>query len=327
MNFILVGSGSGGHIYPCLSFYKTLKNNNHEVSVLTFKEIDRQIYLKNKVNTIDIKSNNFFDRYKEIYSLFNNNKFDCLVIFGSKPGLIASLVAKKLNIPIYICEQNIVLGKANKLASLFARKVFLSLPIKENKKYIYTGNPVTENISTKKVKIFNNNSPIVLIVCGSLGSSSVSKIISNIVNSIKNMNFIFIKGKYNDFKFTETSNIKVYDYYEPLTDLINSCDLIISRAGASTISEIIELQKPSILIPSPYVTNNHQYKNAKFLKDNNGCILIEEKKLDCELLKKNIFKLIYSDFEQKRIKKALRSLKKENPASTILKLIESDLNE
>ena len=86
--------------------------------------------------------------------------------------------------------------------------------------------------------------------------------------------------------------MKIYPYYNPLVDLINNVDLIISRAGASTLSEIIKLNKPSIIIPSPYVTNNHQEKNANnlYLK---GCIdLIYEKNLNLFILKNKVYKLL-----------------------------------
>jgi len=119
---------------------------------------------------------------------------------------------------------------------------------------------------------------------GSLGSSSVSKVINNFIKHNKAYNIIYVTGNNVNVNIKENDNLRIFNYYNPLTDLINISDIIISRAGASTLSEIIYFNKPSIIIPSPYVTNNHQVKNAKLLLKENACQIIYERDLNEQIL-------------------------------------------
>lgn len=328
MKIALIGSGSGGHIYPCIAFYQYATSQNHSCVCFLFKEIDKEIYKNKSIETIFVNTEySNYKKYKYLTKHFKELEVDCVVTFGGKVSFISALAAKRCHLPLYICEQNIVFGKANRLSLLFANKVFLSLPIKENKKYIYCGNPVVENFHCQKAQLFSNHKPTILIVCGSLGSSSVIKKMKEFAQNETKLNFIFILGKNNTLSFDEQENIKVLPYYEPLRDLIYSCDLMISRAGATTISEIIAANKPTILIPSPYVANNHQYKNALFLKKKEGCLLIEEKNLNPTILKEYIYKVIYSHYETYRMKKRLIELQIKNPCQKMLAIIKENDDE
>ncbi len=328
MKMILIGSGSGGHIYPCLAFYHYATSMHHQCIPYLFKEIDKKIYQQQQVDGIEVNSKwSEWKKYQFLKNDWKDKKPDCVVTFGGKPSFIATLVALRLKIPVYLCEQNVIFGKANKLSLFFAKKVLLSFPIKENKKYIYTGNPVVENFICQKVSLFTFKQPTILIVCGSLGSSSVLDKVTEFINQEKQFNFIVILGKNNHSSaIQEDKNIKIFDYYEPLRDLIASSDLIISRAGATTLSEIIAAAKPAILIPSPYVANNHQYKNALFLSQKNAALLLEEKKLTTAKLKEYVYKIIYSQYEIYRMKKHLKELQISNPCKKMLSIIEGQEN-
>lgn len=324
MKIALIGSGSGGHIYPCIAFYQYATSFQHQCSVFLFKEIDEKIYQQQNIHGIVVPTTlSSYKKYQFLKKQFAEQQLDCLITFGGKVSFIATLAAKKLKIPVYLCEQNVVFGKANQCSLIFAKKVFLSFPIKENEKYIYTGNPVVENFECKKISLFETRRPTILIVCGSLGSSTVLDKIKDFVEQEKKINFIVILGKNNENQvFTEDNHLKVFHYYEPLRDLIYSSDLIISRAGATTMSEIIAAEKPCIFIPSPYVTNNHQYKNALFLTQKEACLMIEEKNLTTEKLKEYVYKILYSQYEIYRIKKHLKELQFNHPCQKMLKIIE-----
>ena len=162
---------------------------------------------------------------------------------------------------------------------------------------------------------------------GSLGSSKVNSFLKNTMKNFKDKNYevLFVTGK-NDYseiiKNKFPSNVFVEPYIEDMTRILKNTDLIVSRAGASTLSEIIALNIPSILIPSPYVPNNHQYKNAMDLVDNNAAVLVEEKDLKGNVLVDHIDKLINNDIKMADMKKNLKSLSINDSATKIVNIIE-----
>lgn len=321
MNIVMSGSGSGGHIYPCLSLYRKLKDD-HNVILVIFKEIDKKIYDLNKVNYTYIDNNlSFFEKYKKIRKIIIENKIEKSITFGGKNSLIINLVAKSLNKKIFIFEQNVILGKANKINYLLCDKVFSNFKL-NLKKEINVGNPNSFEISNEKVKYFNNNKITVLITLGSLGSSSVNKVIEQFIIDNKTYNIIYVTGNNVKSNLKDNDHTKIINYFNPLTTLMNSSDIIISRAGASTLSEIIQLNKVSIIIPSIYVSNNHQYKNAIRLYKIKGIELIQEKELNVNLLKSKLFILTNNNKYYEFIKTNLNLVKKSNGFDKILKEID-----
>ena len=235
-------------------------------------------------------------------------------ISGGYVTMPVIFAAKKLGIKTVLHEQNSIPGKTNKFLS---KNVDLVCTSYENsnrfftkaKKCIYTGNPAGENsIKTKEITKeslgLHKNKELLLIVAGSLGSESINnfflKFLSK-VNENDNFEVLYITGKnyYDDFINGRdfSKNIKIIPFLDNMSGLLRNVDLIISRAGASTLSEIIASKVPSILIPSPNVAENHQYYNAKTLADNNAAILIEEKDLTGENLI-NAIKSIIDDKEK-----------------------------
>ena len=321
MNIVMSGSGSGGHIYPCLSLYRKLKDD-HNVILVIFKEIDKKIYDLNKVSYTYIDNNlSFFEKYKKIRKIIIENKIEKSITFGGKNSLIINLVAKSLNKKIFIFEQNVILGKANKINYLLCDKVFSNFKL-NLKKEINVGNPNSFEISNEKVKYFNNNKITVLITLGSLGSSSVNKVIEQFIIDNKTYNIIYVTGNNVKSNLKDNDHTKIINYFNPLTTLMNSSDIIISRAGASTLSEIIQLNKVSIIIPSIYVSNNHQYKNAIRLYKIKGIELIQEKELNVNLLKSKLFILTNNNKYYEFIKTNLNLVKKSNGFDKILKEID-----
>lgn len=321
MNIVMSGSGSGGHIYPCLSLYRKLKDD-HNVILVIFKEIDKKIYDLNKVSYTYIDNNlSFFEKYKKIRKIIIENKIEKSITFGGKNSLIINLVAKSLNKKIFIFEQNVILGKANKINYLLCDKVFSNFKL-NLKKEINVGNPNSFEISNEKVNYFNNNKITILITLGSLGSSSVNKVIEQFIIDNKTYNIIYVTGNNVKSNLKDNDHTKIINYFNPLTTLMNSSDIIISRAGASTLSEIIQLNKVSIIIPSIYVSNNHQYKNAIRLYKIKGIELIQEKELNVNLLKSKLFILTNNNKYYEFIKTNLNLVKKSNGFDKILKEID-----
>ena len=331
MKYILVAGGSGGHIYPCLSLAKYLHDKGESVLLIgalnsmeetIYKNSGLEFYLLN-INKKKVKS--FVLNYKKIIDIYKDFNPDGVILFGNYISFSFALMAKKMKIPIYLHEQNIVYGKANKLLGVFAKKIYLSLPIKHNiykKKSLLVGNPKSDY--QKKNKVSLNDGYNVFIVMGSLGSSSINKMLLELIAiSNKNINYHIVTGKkhYDDFikRINKKDNIYVYPYIEQLLDYTSECDLFVSRSGATTLLEIINYKIPSILIPSPYVANNHQYKNAMYLENHNAAYVLEEKHLTSYKLEKMIEEIVFDDKKRDRLRCNLSLIQSINSKEKIYK--------
>jgi UDP-N-acetylglucosamine--N-acetylmuramyl-(pentapeptide) pyrophosphoryl-undecaprenol N-acetylglucosamine transferase len=238
-----------------------------------------------------------------------------------------------MGIKVFLHEQNSIPGKTNVMLAKYASLVGLSF--KNSKEYFktarkteWTGNPCGENALTipkvSKTSLgFKANSKLIIIVAGSLGSSTFNEKFKAFLSVCgeEKYSVLYITGKthYDDFmkdsKFPK--NVKVVPYYDNLAGIMKDAYLVISRAGASTISELLALKVPSILIPSPYVANNHQYYNALDLVNMGVAELIEEKNLNVDMIQVTINELVNNEDKYNKLKKNLdKCMIKE--ASTII---------
>ncbi len=234
---------------------------------------------------------------------------------GYVTGPIVRAAAKK-GIKTAICEQNAYAGLTNKLLSKYVDKVFIA--DEKAAKYmakpsecIITSNPVRNSIKTanekeNKQKLNVENKTVLLSFGGSLGADAINKAMKALVlynKENKDIVHFHIVGKYdngdfekflieNDIKKNE--NVFVFEYIYDIEKYLSAADIIISRCGALTITEIACLGKASILIPSPNVSENHQYHNGKVLEDLDAAILIQEKDLTDEKII-NSFNSLYQN--------------------------------
>lgn len=320
MKAIVVAGGTGGHIYPALAIINKIKEEDKDSKILyigTTNRMEKDLVPKLGIDFVGIEMEglnrkNLFSNFgvlKKYHKAIDKAKeiikeFDPDIVIGAG-GYITTPVlyaAKKLNYKTLIHEQNSIPGLSNKYLAKLVDKVCISLP--NSKKYfkkdnvVYTGNPRSEEIATvKKISKqelgFDKDKKLVIIVMGSLGSLTMTKRLKDLIPQFKDKDYqvLLITGKdyYDDYSKIELpSNVKLLPFYENLIGLMKDCDLIVSRAGASTIAEITAINLPAILVPSPYVTNNHQYINAKELEDNGACKILEEDNFTPENLIKEI---------------------------------------
>ena len=347
MKVIVTAGGTGGHIYPALGVIEELKakgseilyigtTNRMESTLIPEKGIDYvgiEIYGLSKTNILrDIKNIKcIIKSYKTCNKIMKEYKPDYVIGFGGYVTLPVLLAAHNNNIRCGIHEQNKLPGKTNKFLSRYTNVTFTSFVVDDNtfkNKVIVTGNPTgSKALKIKpadKTKLgFSKDKKLTIIVMGSLGSEIVNNLLKDFLinyNSTTN-EILFITGKSNfeTFKDIKVNNsIKIVPFYNDLSSLIKVSDLIISRAGASTISEILSLNKPSILIPSPYVSNNHQYYNALELQKKGLSYMIEQKDLNTSTLNKAI------DYIFTNEKEIINKLKKE-PKLNSSKLIVEEI--
>lgn len=353
MRVIISAGGTGGHIYPALAILNKIKekepgseflyigtHNRMEKDIIPAYGIHYEaieIYGLNRKNILkNFKTLKcFIEAKKKCKKLMKEFRPDCVIgVGGYVTGPVISS-AHKLGIKTFIHEQNSIPGKANLYLSKFADNIFISF--KSSGKYfpeyktIYTGNPCSEEAIhsskiDKKELGLNPNKKLVLFVMGSLGSSKVNDMLYKTMNLVKSKEYeiLFVTGKDSYEEMSQKkypSNVKVVPFIEKMTRVMKVTDLIVSRAGASTLSEIIALHIPSILIPSPYVPNNHQYMNALDLKEKDAAIMIEEKNLKSELLVNTIDQLLNNEETIKQMKKNLEALEVKDSASRIYEAI------
>ena len=350
MRVIVSAGGTGGHIYPALSIIEKLKKEDKNTEVLYIGTTDRMEkdivpsfnidYYGIKVRGFDRKlslSNfrtikYFINAIKEVKKIIKEYKPDIVIGVGGYVTAPVIYAAHKCGVKTIIHEQNSTLGMTNRFLSKYVDAVLTSFKDTKvkSKKVVYTGNPSsdisTNNTFNKNEFGLTENKKLVLIVMGSLGSKVVSNKMKNIlpIFNDKDYEVLFITGKdyYDEFKSLKLKrNVVVVPYINDLKKVFNKVDVMVSRAGATTISEIISFRVPSILVPSPYVTDNHQYKNAKSLVDKDAAILIEEEDLNKEELLKNVEELLFNIDKSNSIRSVLSTMYIPNSTTKIYNLI------
>ena len=299
MNLLFVGGGSGGHFFPCIEFIKYCLNKGNKCFYIggknKYEDKKKELIpcdflllnLHGFNNTISsgIKlMKSYFQNKKIIKKYILENKIDKVILFGNFESLIVGLVAREFNIPYYIHEQNSEFGRSNKILLCKAKKIFTFFNIKFKYKNIYrVGNPR----AIKKFHFKKNNK--VLVILGSLGASElIEKLIKYLDDYDKNITFVLGENVINNYQ----SKHKIVSFFDHSKDSFDNYDFIITRGGATTISEIVGYAIPFLIIPSPNVINNHQEKNALSIINHAGGEYLNESKVNKENLTKIIDKYL-----------------------------------
>lgn len=320
MKIVMVAGGTGGHIYPAIAIMNKIKEHEKDSKFLYIGTTDRMEkdiipplgipYVGIEMSGLDRK--HLFSNFSVVKKFFRGvhkakeiiKDFNPDIVIGAGGYITAPVLyaAHQLKVPILIHEQNSIPGVSNKFIGNFATRICVSLPnslsMFPKNKVVYTGNPRSEEILSvpkygKETLGFDKNKKLVVVVMGSLGSTTMTTKIKELIPSFlgKDYQVLVITGKkyYDDYsKLDIPENVKVVPFMENLIQLLKDTDLIVSRAGASTIAEITAIGLPAILVPSPYVTNNHQYKNAKELEDAGACCIVTEEDFSKDVILSSI---------------------------------------
>jgi UDP-N-acetylglucosamine--N-acetylmuramyl-(pentapeptide) pyrophosphoryl-undecaprenol N-acetylglucosamine transferase len=328
---IIAGGGTGGHLYPGIAVATELKKRNPNMDVLfigTENGIEATILPLEGFNLKFIKAGGFvrvsiINKIKAIYkmfiSIFHMYSFYChfqpdiVIGTGGYASFVPVFVASLMSIPTVILEQNSIPGLSNKILGRFADRICITdessaISFPKGKTFI-TGNPVrlmTEGIDKKaSYKLFglDENKFTVLIFGGSAGAVAINnammEAIVYLMDVKENIQFLHQSGKA-DFEpvrqaymsYECSGTVAPFIYQMPAAYTV--ADLVISRAGATTLAEITSLGIPSILIPYPYAALAHQEANAKRLSSQGAAIMIKEDVLTGKMLAEEI-KRLYSD--------------------------------
>jgi len=365
LRIIVSGGGTGGHIFPAISIANALKEADNTIEILFVgaenrMEMEKVPAAGYKIIGLPVAGFNrkkLYLNFAVLLKLFKSLRKAKKIIQDFKPQAVVGVggyasgpmlrVASKAGIPTFIQEQNSYAGVTNKMLAKKAKQIFVAYEGMERffpkGKLILAGNPVRqslENTQSKRNEAFTyfNLEPCkttILCIGGSLGARTLNQSISNSLKKIgvSSVQFIWQSGSYyhsDAKKQLETSgitNVKLFDFISRMDLAYAAADIIISRAGASSISELCIVGKPAILVPSPNVAEDHQTKNALALVKKDAAIMITDaeanKKLipealnlaqnvkKCNNLALNISKLALHKSAEKIASEILKNIKEE----------------
>ncbi len=254
----------------------------------------------------------YIDRYKPI----------TIVSMGGYVGVPMIIGGWIKRVPVYLMEQDAVAGITTKIFSSIAKKVFVT-----DEKLLYLNNSVlVPHIIDKRIidiREEDGKEKHILVFGGSLGSASINSIMPEVINRMKDFYFTWVTGKrdYDKYKDLKFDNAQITPFSNEMWKLYKKAQLVISRSGAITVSELLNAARPCILVPYPHAANREQYFNAKKIEDVGGGIIVEDKDLSVDL----ICRMINEIYEKGKIKEMRNNLLKtapENGAEIIVREME-----
>ena len=364
MKAIISGGGTGGHIFPAIAVAQELKRNNKDIEILFvgaegkmemekvpkagfeikglwISGLQRKLTMKNLLFPVKLLSSLI-----KANAVVNKFKPDIVISFGGYASGPVAQIANWKGIPLVLQEQNSYPGITNKLLASKAEKICVAYngmeKYFEKEKIILTGNPVRQDISemdkdinSRALEHFDlvQNKKTVLVFGGSLGARSLNEAVRQNFEKIlgnKDVQLIWQVGKlyYDDYaipKLVDHPNVKILPFIDRMDLAYAAADLVVSRAGALTISELSLAAKAVILVPSPNVAEDHQTKNAMSLFDQNAAMLIKDIDVK-EKLGNIVVELLNDDEKMKGLEESIKKLGKPNAAKDITETIVKIVN-
>lgn len=353
---MICGGGTGGHLYPALALSDALLRSGQNVKILFAgpEKNKEQVMTYNSaldfysvpaapltgtplalVKNASVLCSGFFHARR----MLSREKPRAVAGMGAYSSVPVALAASVLKIPVFLHEQNVVPGKATLFLSRFAEKIFLSfdssLPYFESQKEKISvcGNPVrTLPATAGKREIFpplgfSENKKTVLVFGGSHGAKRLNDAVAGMLDFISSQDdfqLIHISGQF-DFERVNTistsiknlKNYHVFAYREDLLDYMAAGDLVVCRAGATTCAELLALGKPSVLVPYPHATNQHQLKNAEELERAGAAQILRDERVDAGSLQKLLLEILMDDVRLSRMADACRKHAKPDAGVTM----------
>ncbi len=334
---IISGGGTGGHIFPALSVANALKRLDPEIEIffvgaenrIEMEVVPRAGYNIAGLPVAGFNRKNFLKNFAVLIKLFKSLRLAARILEDFNPDVVVGVggyasgpVLKKaisMGIPILIQEQNSFAGLTNRLVARKAAVICVAYDGMDKyfppEKIIKTGNPVRQTLldidklHRESLRYFGiqPGSTVVLVLGGSLGAGSINKCLSENVEKIAASNLIWIwqtgKNYFEEINalvsVVQAGNVKLFPFIEKMELAYAAADIIVSRAGAGTISELCIAGKPAILIPSPNVAEDHQTKNAMALASKNAAIMVRDSEVNQKLIEEIM--TLANDLERRKI--------------------------
>jgi UDP-N-acetylglucosamine--N-acetylmuramyl-(pentapeptide) pyrophosphoryl-undecaprenol N-acetylglucosamine transferase len=316
MKIVVSGGGTGGHIYPALALIREIKSKDINSSFLyigTENGLEKDIVQRENIPFKSIHITGFkrklsFDNVKTVARFLRGvreskkmlKEYKADVVIGTGGYVCGPVVyaAAKLGIPCIVHEQNSIPGLTNKFLSRYVNKVAVCFEearqfFPENKT-VLTGNPRASEVlhfhgnhGLKKLGL-HASTPTVLIFGGSRGARAINEAVLKVMSELRGKPYqiLYVTGEVHYEQVAREieligspENVMIKPYLNNMPEILSGVSLAVTRAGATTLAELTVLGIPSILIPSPHVTNNHQEKNARSLSDHGAAELVLERDL------------------------------------------------
>ncbi|MCD6594709.1 undecaprenyldiphospho-muramoylpentapeptide beta-N-acetylglucosaminyltransferase [bacterium] len=358
MRYLIAGGGTGGHIVPALNIANELSRidaDAHFKFIGTQRGLEIEIVPKRgyKLELIDIKQwkgircslKNFWHSVAQMRKIIDEYKPDCGIGTGGYVSAPLAPACRLKGIPIFWQEQNTYPGLATKLASLFAKRIFLGFDdakqyLWRKRRAIYSGNPVfiepsiESQCRLRKKFALEADKFTIFLTGGSQGASALNETFLKMIREWglpQRSQAIWQCGKDEYSVLAEIINrfdekISLHPFIEDMSSAYGASDLIICRAGASTLAETAVVGIPAILIPFPYAAMDHQRKNARSFVQTEAAMMIDQNELTPSLLFATISDLIDHPDRLHRMASAMKSLGKPNATEFIAKNIYDYVN-
>lgn len=359
MKIVVSGGGTGGHIYPALALIREIQKESKDAEFLyigTKKGLESELVTREELPFKSIHITGFqrklsFENIKTVLRFLKGVReskkmlkdFKADIVIGTGGYVCGPVVyaAAKLGIPTIIHEQNSVPGLTNKFLSKYVDRIAVCFD--EAKKFfpqnkvVLTGNPRASEVLGQdgirgRLSVgLKTNLPVVLIFGGSRGAKPINEAVLKSLTELgeKPYQVLYVTG---DVHFNEVQkeveligspeNVIIKPFIHNMPEILAGTDLTVARAGATTLAELTSLGIPSILIPSPYVTNNHQEKNARALSDNGAAELLLEKELTGKRLIEHMDQILMDKQKLTEMKSAAKELGIPDAANRLYKLMQ-----
>jgi UDP-N-acetylglucosamine--N-acetylmuramyl-(pentapeptide) pyrophosphoryl-undecaprenol N-acetylglucosamine transferase len=311
--FLISGGGTGGHIYPALAIADELRRRNPDAKFLFVGAKDRMEMEKVPQAGYEIRGlwitgiarkltwKNLLFPIKLLSSILKSyrilREFKPTLVIGTggfASGPVLSMAAM-LGYPYVLQEQNSFAGVTNKLLSRRAERIFVAYEHMDQffpkPSLLLSGNPVREALvselpdkeKSKEALRLLPNVPVLLILGGSLGARTINKLMAIKAKSIQKLGYQLLwqcgKGYYEGYKHLESEYVTILPFITDMAQAYAAADLIVSRAGAGSVSELSLVGKPVLFIPSPNVAEDHQTKNAQAMVAKGAALMLRESEL------------------------------------------------
>ncbi|MRX70807.1 undecaprenyldiphospho-muramoylpentapeptide beta-N-acetylglucosaminyltransferase [Bacillus lacus] len=345
MKVVVSGGGTGGHIYPALALINEMKKEDQEAEFLyigTEKGLEKKIVGREGIPFQSIEITGFkrsisFENARTIFRFLKGVNESKKMLKEYKPDVVIGTggyvcgpvvyAASKLKIPTIIHEQNSIPGLTNKFLARYVDKVAVCFEEAKSffpsEKTVLTGNPRASEVigvDGSKGKASAGLHPqknTVLIFGGSRGAKAINDAVLAMLNNLGKREYqvLYITGEVHyetvmnkAKKAGIPDNVHIKPFIHNMPEVLAGVELIVSRAGATSLAEITALGLPSILVPSPHVTANHQEKNARALSDHGAAVLLLESELNNDNLLKKIDDILLNQEELQHMQQASRKL-------------------
>jgi UDP-N-acetylglucosamine--N-acetylmuramyl-(pentapeptide) pyrophosphoryl-undecaprenol N-acetylglucosamine transferase len=363
MRVVLTGGGTGGHIYPALAVAKEILRQEPQATFLyigTTNGLEANLVPRHglpfqAIEIAGLKRKLTFENVRTVWKFIRAVSKSKQLLREWKPDVVIGTggyvcgpvvyAASRLGIRTLIHEQNVVPGLTNAFLSRFVSSIAVSFEESlghfPKKKAVFTGNPCATQVlhgdaqAGREFLGVSDDKRIVLIVGGSRGAKAINEATIQLMPFMaeySDCHFVYVTGEVHFASISAAlqakgelpRNLSLLPYVHNMPDLLAATHVIVNRAGASTLAELTALGIPAILIPSPYVTNNHQEKNARGLERAGAATVILERELTGESLREALHSLLRDEQRWMLMQEQSRKLGMPDAASNIYRLLKTD---